>query len=87
MVKFKGVKIADEEIVHYKDEGGGVGVVIGGRAKRWRSRRNRVGKEEQQGGVEIRAPIGEDQAQFLDHHRKGRVCRGSDGREVGDGVW
>ncbi len=27
MVKFRGVGIADEEIVHYKDEGGGVGVV------------------------------------------------------------
>jgi hypothetical protein len=27
VVKFRGVKIADEEIVHYKGEGGGVGVM------------------------------------------------------------
>ncbi len=27
MVKFRGVGIADEEIVHYKGEGSGVGVV------------------------------------------------------------
>ncbi len=27
MVKFRGVRVADEEIVHYKGEGGGVGEV------------------------------------------------------------
>jgi hypothetical protein len=27
VVKFRGVRITDEEIVHYKGEGGGVGVV------------------------------------------------------------
>jgi hypothetical protein len=46
-----------------------------------------VGKGEQQGKVGIRAPIGEVQAQFLIHRRRGRVCRGSDGGKLEGRVW
>ncbi len=35
-----------------------------------------------QGEVGIRAPIGEDQAQFLRHHRRERACHGSDGGRI-----
>jgi hypothetical protein len=38
VVKFGGVRIADEKIVHYKRESGGVG-----RAWGWRFRSSRVG--------------------------------------------
>ncbi len=41
MVEFRGVGIADEEIIHYKGEGRGVGVVA--EEHGWRFQRTRVG--------------------------------------------
>jgi hypothetical protein len=87
VVKFRGVRIADKEIVHYKGEGGGVNVVAeehggGGLGEAV------LGKMSDKAELErIRTPIREDQAQFLVHHRRGRVCRGSDGGKVGDRIW
>ncbi len=86
VVKFKGVRIADDKIVHDKSEDGEVGVVAethGGGSFRMRSR---VGTGERQVGVEIRALIGEDWGQFSGHHSRERVCRGSDEEKVGDQV-
>ncbi len=76
--KFGWMRIAYEEVVSYKGERGGVGVVAeehGGGSFGVTV----LGKGGRQGGAEIRAPIGEGQAQFLRHHRTGTVCRGSDG--------
>jgi hypothetical protein len=79
--------MADEEVVHYKGEGGGMSGCGVGRARKWMSARSRVGTEERQGEVGIKAPTGEDQAQFFRHHRRRRVCRGCDGGKVEDRVW
>ncbi len=61
--------VAYKEVIDSKGEGGGVSVV-GGRALGWRFQSSRVGLGGRQGEVGIRAPIGEDQAQFSKHHRK-----------------
>jgi hypothetical protein len=79
-VQVRGVRIWNEEIVHYKGESGGVGVVA----------------EEHEGGGLKEAMLtrrswdkspdwGRPGTVFI-HHRRGRVCRGSDGGKVGDRV-
>ncbi len=86
MVKFRGVRIADEETVNYEGESGGVGVMAEEHGGGIFERSSRVERGGGQGGAGIRAPIGEDQGQFLKHHRIGRICRGSDGGMEGDQV-
>ena len=80
MIKFGGVRIADEEVVNNKRKRGGVGVVAGkhggggfGVAV--------LGKkgDKTQLAVGTRDQIGGGQGQFSEHHRREKVCRGSDG--------
>jgi hypothetical protein len=70
VVKFRGVGIKDEEIVHYKGEGGGVGVVVTEEHGDGCIGEAELGQKSGQSEVGIRAPIWEDQAQFLVHHKK-----------------
>ncbi len=69
MVEFGGVGVTYKEIVYSKGEGGGVGVV----AEKHRGGGFRVTVLCEKGykaKLGTRAPIGEDQAQFLRRHRR-----------------
>ena len=69
VVKFRGVGVAYKKVVDGEGEGGGVSVVAE-EHRGWRFQNSRVGLRGRQGEVGIRAPIGEDQAQFSEHHRR-----------------
>jgi hypothetical protein len=75
--------IADEEIVHYQGESGGVGGCGGGRAWGWWFPRNHICWVRRVG---TRDQIGGGQGQSSGHHKKEKVCRGSDGGKEGDQV-
>ena len=64
VVEFRGVGVADKEVIDSKSEGGGVSGVAEEHRDGMRFQSSRVWLIGRQGEVVIRAPIGEDQAQF-----------------------
>ncbi len=62
-------------------QGGGVGVVAEEHGGGSFGEPIHVGTKVRQYGVGTRDRIGEGQGQFSTHHRRGRVCHGSDGEK------